>query len=874
MQQYNRIKSQYPDAILLFRVGDFYETFGQDAVRASQALDIVLTKRGNGSASEIELAGFPHHALDNYLPKLVRAGNRVAVCDQLEDPKLAKGIVKRGITELVTPGATFHDQVLQSRANNYLAALHFGKSATGVAFLDLSTGEFQAGQGPTPWVERWLRIFSPAEVLYERDASDQLAVFAGENWHKTRLDDWVFRGEFGREKVQKHFGTQSLKGFGLDEWPEAVAAAGAILQYLEITHHHEVRHIRQIRKLTPSGSLALDRFTVRNLELLQPLQPDGRALLDVLDHTRSPMGGRMLRRWLMTPLTRIPDIEKRQAAVEAFVQQPEVREEVAKQLASVGDMERLASKASSRRISPRELAQLRKGLHALHAIADLTAGEAAWLPFLEGLEPCDALLERLDRELADEPALTVSRGEVIRAGVFPELDRLRGLKENAHDALDAICRAEAQRTGISSLKIDSNQVFGYYIEVRNAHKDKVPNDWIRKQTLTQAERYITEELKQLEAQILEAESGSEGLEQQLLDHLIVAVAEAIGELQENAAGLARLDVLASFAEVAERQGYCKPIWQEDFAIDITQGRHPVIEQVLPAGQAYVANDLRMDPQSAQLLMITGPNMSGKSALLRQTALICLLGQTGSFVPALHAQLSPCDRIFSRVGASDNLATGESTFMVEMNETASIVNNLTGRSLVILDEIGRGTSTYDGVSIAWALAEFLHEHPEHRALTLFATHYHELNDMAQRFPRIRNMNVQVQEVGGQVVFLRKLVAGGSNHSFGIHVARLAGLPPRIIDRATEVLKLLEQRSEGGEGDPHPKANAYSESASPASAGAAGTGGAGMQLSFFQLDDPVLLQIRDQVLNLDIDHLTPVEALMRLHEIRKVLSGKGD
>jgi DNA mismatch repair protein MutS len=872
MQQYNRIKAQYPDAILLFRVGDFYETFGEDAVRASQALDIVLTKRGNGSASEIELAGFPHHALDNYLPKLVRAGNRVAVCDQLEDPKFAKGIVKRGITELVTPGATFHDQVLQSRANNYLAALHFGKAATGVAFLDLSTGEFQAGQGTTSWVERWLRIFAPSEVLYERDSSAQLNVFAGESWHKTRLDDWIFRGEYGREKVQQHFGTQSLKGFGLDDWPEAVTAAGAILQYLEITHHHEVRHIRQIRRLTPGGYLALDRFTIRNLELVQPLQPDGRSLLEVIDCTRSPMGGRMMRRWLLTPLTHIPDIEKRQSAVEAFVLQPEVREAVARELSKVGDMERLASKASSRRISPRELAQLRKGLHALHTIADLTAGEVAWVPFLENLQPCDALLARLDRELADEPALTVSRGEVMRAGVFPDLDRLRGLKDNAHEALDAICRAASLRTGISSLKIDSNQVFGYYIEVRNAHKDKVPSDWIRKQTLTQAERYITEELKQLEAQILEAESGSEGLEQQLLDQLVAEVAEAIAELQDNAAGLAQLDVLASFAEVAERQGYCKPVWSEEFTINITQGRHPVIEQVLPTGQAYVANDLRMDPQSAQLLMITGPNMSGKSALLRQTALICLLGQTGSFVPAQQALLSPCDRIFSRVGASDNLATGESTFMVEMNETASIVNNLTGRSLVILDEIGRGTSTYDGVSIAWALAEFLHEHPEHRALTLFATHYHELNDMASRFPRIRNMNVQVQEVGGQVVFLRKLVEGGSNHSFGIHVARLAGLPPRIIDRATEVLRVLERRSEGGEASPGTAVAAAGPS-SPHPAGTGGTGSPGMQLSFFQLDDPVLLQIRDQVLGLDIDNLTPIEALMRLHEIRKVLSGKG-
>ena len=866
MQQYSRIKKQYPDAILLFRVGDFYETFGEDAIRAAAALEIVLTKRGNGSASEIELAGFPHHALDNYLPKLVRAGNRVAVCDQLEDPRLAKGIVKRGITELVTPGATFHDQVLQARTNNYLAAFHAGKQETGVAFLDLSTGDFHAGQGPAALVERWMRAFSPSEVLYERNVSASVPGFPGEKCHRTRMDDWVFKAPFGQEKLQKHFGTQSLKGFGLEDWPEAVTAAGAILQYLELTHHHEVGHIRQLRRLTAEGHLWLDRFTVRNLELIQPMQPDGKALLSVLDATASPMGGRMLRRWMSMPLTDIGGIEQRQAAVQAFVEQPEIRETVRNLLSGVGDLERLASKASSLRILPRELAQIRKGLHALHAIAAATEGEPAWIPFLEGLVPCDALLAQLDRELADEPALTVARGPVIRAGVFPELDRLRDLRQNAHAALDAIVQAESLRTGIPSLKIDSNQVFGYYLEVRHAHKDKVPTDWIRKQTLTQAERYITPELKDLEVRILEAQSSSEQQEQRHLDALIAAVAREIAALQENAAGLAQIDVLASFATVAEENQYVKPTWQEEFALEIRGGRHPVIERVLPADQPYVANDLTLDPQSAQLLMITGPNMSGKSALLRQTALICLMGQCGSFVPATSAHLSPCDRIFSRVGASDNLATGESTFMVEMNETASIVNNLTRRSLVILDEIGRGTSTYDGVSIAWALAEYLHEHPHLRPLTLFATHYHELNDMAGRFPRIRNYNVQVREVGGQVVFLRKLVEGGSNHSFGIHVARLAGLPDSIVARAQSLLAQLEQRSAA------PSAPGETEMA-PQREEQGVPVGAGMQLSFFQLDDPVLLQIRDQVLGLDIDHLTPVEALMRLHEIRKVLSGKG-
>ena len=869
MKQYNRIKATHPDTVLLFRVGDFYETFGQDAVEAARVLGIVLTKRGNGSASEIELAGFPHHSLDTYLPKLVRAGLKVAVCDQLEDPKQAKGLVKRGVTELVTPGLVMHDHVLESNANHFIAALHFTQQGIGLAALDLSTGEFQAAEGDVGWIERVLRAVDAKEWLLERRHEADIRALFGDDVPRTTLEDWVFTQEFAEDQIARQFATGSLKGFGLEDAPNAVVASGAILHYLDHTHHRKVAHIQTIRRLRPESGMWLDRFTVRNLEILHPNHPDGTALVDVLDRTCTPMGGRALRRALVSPLTDLDAMTKRHEAVGRLVEEVALRHDLRTVLQRVGDLERLTTKASAGRILPRELAHLRRGLHAVQAVADCAAGEDALLPYLEPLNPCTALLERLDRELVEEPAQAVGKGDVICEGIHDNLDRFRNLAYRSQEALDAIRNREAEATGISGLKLAFNNVFGYYLEVRNAHKDKVPEGWVRKQTLTQAERYITEELKTLETEILTAREQAEGLEQQLFGALVAACAAEVHALMGNARAMGVVDMLTSHAQTADELGYTRPRMRTAQGLDISEGRHPVIERHLPAGEKYVANDVRLDPEHQQILMVTGPNMSGKSALLRQTALISLLAQAGSFVPARHAELGVLDRIFTRVGASDNISSGESTFMVEMNETAAILNTLTSRSLVLLDEIGRGTSTYDGVSIAWAIAEHLHERSS--ALTLFATHYHELNDMTTRFPRIRNVNVSVKELEGNVVFLRKLAPGGSNHSFGIHVARLAGMPRPLVRRAEEVLALLEtQRRDDGQANARDTALKKGQPSLSASESSAQSDP--IQLSIFQLDDPALEAIRDQLMEVDIDHLTPVQALMKLHEIKATLTGK--
>ena len=859
MQQYNRVKAEYPDALLLFRVGDFYETFGEDAVKAAGVLDIVLTKRGNGSASEIELAGFPHHSLDTYLPKLVRAGHRVAVCDQLEDPKKAVGIVKRGVTELVTPGVAFHDQVLNARTDNYLAAVYWEKAKYGLALLDISTGDFATAEGPQTLIDRLLRAHQPAEVLVLKNQASAFLDSFGSDWHISRLDDWVFKPDYAAERVQKQFENQSLKGFQLDDRPLALLTSGAVLHYLDHAKHERPRHVRTLRTLREDGILWMDRFTIRNLELVQPNHPDGKSLAQTIDRTGSPMGARMLRRWLIMPLTDVGRINERLDAVDCLNEQEELRSGFQGVFRSTGDLERLASKASTGRINPRELGQLRKGLECVQAIASLAAGEDALLPYLERLAPCDGLLQRLRDELVEEPPVNPSKGKVIQSGVHAELDELRALKSNAQAALDKICEREMERTGISSLKIAYNQVFGYYLEVRNTHKDKVPEEWIRKQTLTQAERYITEELKVLESKILDAQERSATLELACFQSLVKKTGESIAELQQNAQVIGALDALTGLAQVAIDNNYVRPRLTEETGIQIKNGRHPVIEKALKPGETYISNDVTLHPDSNQILMITGPNMAGKSALLRQTALISLMAQMGGFVPATSADLGILDRIFTRVGASDNISSGESTFMVEMNETAAILNNLTQRSLVLLDEIGRGTSTYDGVSIAWSIAEYLHENTN-KALTLFATHYHELNAMQERFHRIVNLNVTVKEVDGKIIFLRKLAQGGSNHSFGIHVAQLAGMPKGIVRRATEVLKQLESSRKQLDGDNGPSAEA---SALPLASD--------VQLSFFQLDDPVLEQVREQILDLDINNLTPVQALMKLNEIQKVVSG---
>lgn len=860
MKQFYDLKAQHPDAVLLFRCGDFYETYCDDAVTASKVLGITLTRRNNkGSAAAIEMAGFPHHALDTYLPKLIRAGHRVAICDQLEDPKLTKKLVKRGITELVTPGVALTDNVLNCKENNFLAAVHFGRGTCGVAFLDISTGEFLVGEGTAEYVDKLLSNFAPKEVLYEYGRRRQLEEHFGTKYFTFELDDWAFAETGARERLLKHFEVKNLKGFGIDHLAAAVVAAGAVLAYLDITQHTHIGHVTAIRRIEEERYVRLDKFTVRNLELIAPMSEGGTSLLDVVDRTLTPMGARLLHRWLLFPLRDLKTVTARQDVVDYFFRAPDFRSETAAHLPAIGDLERIVSKVAVGRVSPREMQQLRM---ALEAIAPLkTACEAADDDTLgrmgRRLDPCVLLHDRIAHELCPDPPALTAKGGYIAVGVNAELDELRSLSSSSKEYLLHMQQREAEATGISSLKIGYNNVFGYYIEVRNTYRDQVPSEWVRKQTLANAERYITQELKEYEEKILGAEDKILALEQRLFIELVQATACHIGALQADAAVVAELDCLHAFAVLAEERGYVRPVVDDSLVIDIRQGRHPVIETLMPPGEAYVANDVFLDSESQQIIIITGPNMAGKSALLRQTALITLLAQVGSFVPAESARIGMVDKIFTRVGASDNISVGESTFMVEMSEAANIMNNLTGRSLVLFDELGRGTSTYDGISIAWAIVEHIHESRRGHARTLFATHYHELNEMTKHFDRIKNFNVSVREVDGRVVFLRKLVPGGSEHSFGIHVARLAGMPRSIVERAEVILRELERNNSGGVSTPTPG------EAAPAD---------GVQLSFFQLDDPVLSQIRDELLHLDVNRLTPLDALNKLNEIKALVGGK--
>lgn len=857
MKQYNGIKAKYPDALLLFRVGDFYETFGEDAVKAAKILDIVLTKRKNGAAAFIDLAGFPHHSLDVYLPKLVRAGNRVAICDQLEDPKATKTIVKRGVTELVTPGVSFNDKVLETRSNNFLAAVTMYKDQAGVSFLDISTGEFLVAEGSTEYIDKLLQGFRPSEVLFQKHTDDEFEGAFGNKFYTFRLDDWVFTDSYANELLLKHFKVRSLKGYGVEDLSLGVIAAGAALHYLDETKHLDTGHITSISRIEEEQYVWLDKFTIRNLELVYSPNENAITLLDILDSTRSPMGARLLRRWIVLPLKQEKAIVERHNIVAYLADNENLRNDLASHIKEVGDLERLISKAAVRRISPREVVQLQRALAALQPIrkAAVEADGAELRHLGDQINLCQELHDRIKEEIHPEPPLLVHKGGVIADGINNELDELRKVAYHSKDLLVGIQQRESEATGIPSLKIAFNNVFGYYLEVRNTHKDKVPEGWIRKQTLTQAERYITEELKELESKILGAEEKIQALEQRLFDELVEVIAGYVNPIQLNAQIIAQLDCLVSFAETAVQNNYVRPEVNQSFTIDIKQGRHPVIEQHLPLGESYVANDVYLDNDEQQIMMITGPNMSGKSAVLRQTALIALMAQIGSFVPAASAKLGLVDKIFTRVGASDNISSGESTFMVEMNETASILNNVSNRSLILLDEIGRGTSTYDGISIAWAIAEFLHQNPKAKAKTLFATHYHELNEMTNAFPRIKNFNVSVHEANGKIIFLRKLKEGGSNHSFGIHVAKLAGMPQEVIQRAEQVLGQLEQTHSG-------ELNAKAKEISEDSA---------MQLSFFQLDDPALMAIKEQIVKTDINTLTPVEALMKLNEIKKMVGG---
>lgn len=859
MKQYNAIKAKYPDALLLFRVGDFYETFGQDAITAAGILGIVLTKRANGAASSVELAGFPHHALDNYLPKLVRAGYRVAICDQLEDPKQTKTIVKRGVTELVTPGLVSSDKLLDHRSNAYLAAIHIQDERAGLAFLDHSTGEFLVAQGTLDYVWQMMRNFQPGEVLVARPKAALVKEQFGERFFQYALEDWVFQPDYAEETLLKQFDTQSLKGYGIDKLQLAVIAAGACLHYLRETNHDRTGHINTISRIEEESHMWLDAFTVRNLELFGSAHENAITLFDILNHTITPMGARMLKRWLALPLRSLAPIAERHALVDLLVKSPELADALAVQLREIGDLERLVGKAAVNRITPRELVQLQRALQAIEPIREICqlSSDKLLLTIGEQLNPCAGIRKRIQHEIVPDPPAALQKGDVISPGVNQELDELREIKRSGKDFLASIQQRESAQTGISSLKIGYNNVFGYYLEVTNAHKDKVPETWIRKQTLVNAERYITPEIKTFEEKILGAEEKINRLEESIYQALVTDLCQYIQPIQHNAYLLAQLDCLLGFSQLAIKQNYCRPEVNDTYCIEITDGRHPVIEQQMPAGEEYISNSIRLDPDDCQIMMITGPNMSGKSALLRQTALICIMAQIGSFVPAKSASIGLVDKIFTRVGASDNISSGESTFMVEMNETSAIMNNLSLRSLILLDEIGRGTSTYDGISIAWAIAEYLHEQPVHRAKTLFATHYHELNDMATRFPRIRNYNVSVREVGAKVLFLRKLKEGGSNHSFGIHVARMAGMPKAIIERASEMLKELESLHRNGSKE------ARQTATSPANKG--------MQLSFFQLDDPVLSQIRAELATLDINSLTPVEALLKLNEIKKISGG---
>ncbi|MDR1763845.1 MAG: DNA mismatch repair protein MutS [Dysgonamonadaceae bacterium] len=860
MKQFFAIKSKHPDAILLFRVGDFYETFLDDAKAAAEILGITLTRRANGAAQFVELAGFPHHALDTYLPKLVRAGRRVAICDQLEDPKLAKKIVKRGITELVTPGVSMNDNVLNHKENNFLAAVHFNKSILGVAFFDISTGEFLTAEGTVDYIDKLINNFAPKEVLIDRNRRKQFSDSFGTKLLTFEMDDWVFTEDTANARLLKQFETKNLKGFGIQHLPNGIVAAGAILQYLDLTQHTQIDHVTSISRIEEERFVRLDKFTVRNLELLEPMNSGGKTLLDILDRTITPMGARLMRRWLVFPLREMKLVEERLSAVEYFFRQPDLKELLEKQLALVGDLERIISKVAVGRVNPREVVQLKVALQALEPIkqACLEADEPGLKKTADQINLCELIRDKIDREIAPDPPLLVNRGNVIAKGVNEELDQLREMAYSGKDYLLQIQQNESYRTGIPSLKVSYNNVFGYYIEVRNTHKDKVPKDWIRKQTLVQAERYITEELKVYEEKILGAEDKILELETRLFNELALELLEYISPIQVNANLVARLDCLLSFAKVAARNKYIRPRINEGNALDIKGGRHPVIETQLPSNERYIPNDVFLDDQRQQIMIITGPNMAGKSALLRQTALITLMAQTGSFVPAESADIGLVDKIFTRVGASDNISVGESTFMVEMNEAADILNNLSPKSLILFDELGRGTSTYDGISIAWAIVEYIHDNPRGAAKTLFATHYHELNEMEKSFKRIKNYNVSVKEEGNKVIFLRKLVPGGSEHSFGIHVAKMAGMPQSIVKRSNEILKQLESDNRKS-GISKPVKNISSERE-------------GFQLSFFQLDDPILTQIRDEINNLDVNNLTPVEALNKLNEVKRIIRGK--
>ncbi|HAL54170.1 MAG TPA: DNA mismatch repair protein MutS [Sphingobacterium sp.] len=856
MQQYNAIKIKYPGALLLFRVGDFYETFGEDAIKAAQILGIVLTKRGNGSESETALAGFPHHSLETYLPKLVRAGQRVAICDQLEDPKTTKTIVKRGVTELVTPGVSYSDNIVQQKSNNYLASIFIEKERIGISFLDISTGEFLVAQGSVAYIDKLLQGFKPREIILSKKQSKDFIEQFGSHYYTYFLDEWPYTGDYATETLLKHFEVSSMKGFGVDRMTVGVVAAGVALHYLNETEHRNLQHISTLSRIEEDRFMWLDRFTIRNLELIGSLNENAVTLSDVLDHTSSPMGARLLKRWIVMPLKDRKSIQERLNVVDFFFTNRDLRDELIGQIKQVGDLERLISKIGLQKANPREIVQLKRALYAIEKLKELTDRKDAdaLRTISDQLDACAVIREKIEQQVQAEPPVAINKGSVIAEGVDPELDRLRKIAFGGKDYLLEIQKREAELTGIPSLKIAFNNVFGYYLEVTNTHKDKVPTTWIRKQTLVNAERYITEELKEYEEQILGAEEKIQALENRLYAELLVAIAEYIKPIQLNAQLIAKLDVLLNFAVVAEKNYYVKPEVSESKILDIKGGRHPVIERNLPIGEDYITNDTFLDPKAQQIIIITGPNMAGKSALLRQTGLIVLMAQIGCFVPAKEAKIGLVDKIFTRVGASDNLSSGESTFMVEMNETASIMNNLSDRSLILLDEIGRGTSTYDGISIAWAIAEFLHNHPAAKAKTLFATHYHELNELTTSLDRIKNYNVTVKEVNNKVIFLRKLVPGGSEHSFGIHVAKLAGMPQKLLNRANQILKRLEQERTGGEQIKDSMRKIQKQA---------------YQLQMFSIDDPVLNKIRDMLNNLDVNSLTPVEALMKLDEIQRLL-----
>lgn len=859
MKQYNSIKAKHPDALLLFRVGDFYETFGEDAVKAANILGIVLTKRANGAAAYIELAGFPHHSLETYLPKLVRAGMRVAICDQLEDPKMTKTIVKRGVTELVTPGVALNDQVLENKSNNFLASLHFGKKEIGVSFLDISTGEFMVATGSDDYIDKLLQSFKPSEVVFQKQHQKRFVERFSDKFFTFMMEDWVFTEEFAEDLLLKHFETKSLKGFGIQNQDEGIVAAGAALHYLNETQHDKLKHISKIARIERDKYVWLDKFTVRNLELLGGSYEKANSLIDVIDKTITPMGGRLMKRWLVLPLKDKQPIVERHAIVEHLLKYPDLSEDFRSNIKQIGDLERLVSKIATGRISPREVVQLKRALQALEPIknACTNSKNEPLQKIGEQLNPCKTLSDKIEKELQADPPVLVAKGNVIADGVSKDLDELRQLSHSGKDYLLQLQERESKATGIPSLKVAFNNVFGYYLEVTNAHKNKVPKEWVRKQTLVNAERYITDELKVYEEKILGAEEKILQIEAKLFNDMVFFLADYIQPIQLNAALISRIDCLLSFAQVAEENNYVRPEITEDDTLNIKDGRHPVIEKNMPLGEQYVANDLYLDTETQQIIIITGPNMAGKSALLRQSALIVIMAQMGCFVPAKMATIGLVDKIFTRVGASDNISSGESTFMVEMNETASIINNLSPKSLIILDEIGRGTSTYDGISIALAIVEYLHSNPEAKPKTLFATHYHELNELANSFTRVKNFNVSVKELNNRVIFLRKLVAGGSEHSFGIHVAKMAGMPRQIVNRANEVLKQLEESHNIDNLNKKVKET---------------TKQADYQLSFFQLDDPVLSQIKEDILNIDINTLTPVEALMKLNEIKKLIGGK--